>query len=82
MTRSEVRTSRRDISLTLLMLFPQMWHRVDYNGGRGDASSSAKLSIGASIFHFEPLLYVANFPFFSYLIIPNLVQEVLGFNTE
>eukprot|EP00581_Thalassiosira_minuscula_P012858 CAMPEP_0183717754 /NCGR_PEP_ID=MMETSP0737-20130205/11259_1 /TAXON_ID=385413 /ORGANISM="Thalassiosira miniscula, Strain CCMP1093" /LENGTH=472 /DNA_ID=CAMNT_0025947231 /DNA_START=479 /DNA_END=1897 /DNA_ORIENTATION=+ len=69
---------------------PWMWHRVDYDSGTGDRNESSleaaepeeQISIGASIFHFYPLLYVKNFPLLSYLIIPNLIQEVLGFNIE
>jgi len=72
-----------------------MWHRVDYDGG-GDGidesklatttktttTSYEKLSIGASIIHFYPMQYLTNFPLFSFLIVPNLIREVLGFNTE
>lgn len=68
-----------------------MWHRVDYDSGDGGGEESESaavatpyenLSIGASIFHFYPYLYVTNLPLFSFLIVPNLIQEVLGFNTE
>jgi hypothetical protein len=66
-----------------------MWHRVDYDGYDGDDHETDKemiptdkLSIGASIFHFYPTLYMTNFPLFSFLIIPNLLKELFGFNIE
>lgn len=61
-----------------------MWHRVDYDddGVRDPSAPDDKLSIGASIFHFYPILYFANFPLFSFLIIPNLMREILGVNVE
>ncbi|KAL3768186.1 hypothetical protein ACHAW5_007920 [Stephanodiscus triporus] len=63
---------------------PWMWHRVDYDDdGDGEISASEdRLSIGASIFHFYPTLYITNFPLFSFLIVPNLIREILGFNVE
>ncbi|KAL7541874.1 hypothetical protein ACHAXR_011809 [Thalassiosira sp. AJA248-18] len=67
---------------------PWVWHRIDYNDDKGDESalptdaSDGNLSVGASIFHFYPTLFVKNFPLFSFLIIPNLIMEVLGFNIE
>ena len=57
---------------------PWTWHRVDYDGEYSEES----LSIGASIFHFFPKLYMTSNPLFSLLILPNLIQEVLGFNIE
>jgi hypothetical protein len=66
----------------------KMWHRVDYDGndgarhGANESASKDKLSIGASIFHFYPTLYITNFPLFSFLIIPNLLKELFGFNIE
>lgn len=69
--------------------YEKMWHRVDYDGDvgeeYGDDKESAlneKLSIGASIFHFYPTLYIQNFPLFSFLIIPNMIKELFGFNIE
>ena len=64
-----------------------MWHRVDYDGyddnGRGADKALDKLSIGASIFHFYPTLFITkNFPLFSFLIIPNLLKELFGVNIE
>lgn len=73
-----------------------MWHRVDYDDGGDGGDESAltkttaalddddgkKLSIGASIFHFYPLQYITIYPLFSFLIVPNLIQEVMGFNME
>ena len=67
---------------------PWMWHRVDYDGDNNehDVRSSSRpkdsLSIGASIFHFYPVLYRTNFPLFALLIVPNLIWEAIGFNME
>jgi hypothetical protein len=61
-----------------------MWHRVDYDGG-GDVETVApddNISIGASIFHFYPTLYITSSPLFGFLVVPNLIREVLGFNIE
>ena len=74
-----------------------MWHRVDYDvwgdalyrGGYKETSSPTNksdpndvLSLGASVFHFYPKLFVTNLPLFAFLIIPNLVWEALGLNME
>ena len=62
----------------------QMWHRVDYDG-RGDfeiAAPDDNISIGASIFHFYPMLYITTSPLFGFLVVPNMIREILGFNTE
>jgi hypothetical protein len=70
-----------------------MWHRVDYDDDDDDddenyeeeklaASSNNKISIGASIFHFFPLLYITNYPLFSILIVPNLLKEMIGYNVQ
>jgi len=69
-------TRRGDI----LWIPPWMWHRVDYNDEAETAED--KLSIGASIFHFFPTLFVKTNPLFSWLILPLLIQEILGFNVE
>mmetsp|Transcript_27412 Transcript_27412/g.58904 ORF Transcript_27412/g.58904 Transcript_27412/m.58904 type:complete len:109 (-) Transcript_27412:44-370(-) len=90
----EFTTRRGDV----IWIPPWMWHRVDYDGGgngkieyklatttkstKTTTTSYEELSIGASIFHFYPMQYLTNFPLFSFLIVPNLIQEVLGFNTE
>ena len=57
---------------------PWMWHRVDYvsNG------EEAEPALAASLFHFRPLDFGANNPLFAMLMIPNLVKELLGRNTE
>lgn len=65
-----------------------MWHRVDYDVIENyeeeelATSSKNKISIGASIFHFFPLLYITNYPLFSILIVPNLLKEMLGYNVQ
>jgi len=81
----ECTTRRGDI----IWIPPWVWHRVDYDGEDGDgdeselaAASYENLSIGASIFHFYPLLYLTNFPLFGFLIVPNLIREFTGFNVE
>ena len=68
-----------------------MWHRVDYdddsdkNYEEEELATSSKnkmISIGASIFHFFPLLYITNYPLFSILIVPNLLKEMIGYNVQ
>jgi len=59
---------------------PWMWHRVDYVGAT-DFEGDDTLSLGASIFHFFPKLFASN-PLFALLIVPNLIWELLGINTE
>jgi len=72
-------TGRGDI----LWIPPWMWHRVDYNSNDDEAETAEdKLSIGASVFHFFPTLFVKTNPLFSWLILPLLIQEILGFNVE
>lgn len=61
---------------------PWMWHRVDYNRMSEDQSNKQNLSIGASVFHFYPKLYALNFPLFAFVIIPNLIWELVGLNVE
>ena len=65
---------------------PWMWHRVDYSytktqelGEEFDEDDT--LSFGASIFHFYPSLFI-RFPLFAFLIMPNLLWEVIGINIE
>ena len=57
---------------------PWMWHRVDYISN-GDEAEPA---LAASLFHFRPLDFGANNPLFASLMIPNLLKEILGRNTE
>ena len=66
-----------------------MWHRVDYDDDDENCeeeelatSSNNKISIGASIFHFFPRLYITNYPLFGILIVPNLLKEMLGYNVQ
>ena len=62
---------------------PWMWHRVDYSYSTVDTELDVEdtLSLGASIFHFYPKLFLQS-PLFSFLVIPNLIWEVLGINIE
>jgi hypothetical protein len=52
------------------------WHRVDYVG------DTQEIAIGGSLFHFRPGDFVRNNPLFALLIIPNLIKEVIGDNTQ
>jgi len=62
---------------------PWMWHRVDYSytGVATNFDEDDTLSLGASIFHFFPKLFASN-PLFAFIIVPNLIWEVLGINIE
>ena len=72
-------TKRGDV----LWVPPWTWHRVDYTDESSKAESTEeRLSIGASIFHFFPILYIQTNPLFSILIVPNLIHELLGWNVE
>jgi Cupin-like domain len=50
------------------------WHRVDYNND--------VLSVGASLFHFRVDAFVRNNPLFAVLIVPALIKELVGWNTQ
>ena len=65
-----------------LWIPPWHWHKIDYNVGASNESNETQLSVGASVFHFYPMMYAFNMPLFAYLIVPNLIWEALGFNTE
>jgi len=51
------------------------WHRVDY-------VASGEISIAASLFHFRPIDFVTNNPLFATIILPALILEVIGYNTQ
>jgi len=51
------------------------WHRVDY-------IESDEIAIGASLFHFRPIDFIANNPLFAALIVPALFRELVGWNTQ
>ncbi len=51
------------------------WHRVDY-------IPSEDVSLAASLFHFRVLDFYQNNPLFAALMIPAMVKELLGFNTQ
>lgn len=51
------------------------WHRVDY-------VESDEVAIGASLFHFRPVDFVANNPLFAALVVPALFRELVGWNTQ
>jgi hypothetical protein len=51
------------------------WHRVDY-------LESEDIAIGGSLFHFRFLDFVSNNPLFAVLIVPNLLKELVGYNTQ
>jgi hypothetical protein len=50
------------------------WHRVDYDND--------VLSVGASLFHFRVDAFVRNNPLFAVLIVPALIKELIGWNTQ
>lgn len=52
------------------------WHRVDYIGEKQD------VAIGGSLFHFRPADFFRNNPLFAMLIIPSLIKELVGYNTQ
>jgi hypothetical protein len=51
------------------------WHQVVYD-------ASDEIAIGASLFHFRVLDFVRNQPLFAFLILPALVLELVGYNTQ
>lgn len=51
------------------------WHQVDY-------IESEDIAFGASLFHFRFFDFVQNNALFAVLIIPAMVKELLGFNTQ
>jgi len=55
------------------------WHRVDYSS---NVNTDQPISIGASLFHFRSLEFAANNPLFASLILPALLQEIVGFKTQ
>lgn len=55
------------------------WHRVDYMDA---AEGDDVIAIGGSLFHFRPLDFVRNNPLFAVLMIPSLVLELVGYNTQ
>lgn len=66
------------------------WHRVDYSPAEEsvgkevgyEVKPSDHLAIGASLFHLRPKDFVQNNPLFAFLVIPNLLKEVLQFKTQ
>ena len=52
------------------------WHRVDY------IIESEEMAIGASLFHFRAVDFVANNPLFAILIVPAILLELVGYNTQ
>lgn len=52
------------------------WHRVDYVGEQED------VAIGGSLFHFRAVDFVRNNPLFAMLIVPSLIKELVGYNTQ
>ena len=68
--RYEVTTRAGD----MLYVPPWTWHAVSYD--------STDVSIAASLFHFVPSSFIKNQPAFAVAILPNLVKELLGVNTQ
>jgi hypothetical protein len=51
------------------------WHRVVYQ-------ESDEIAIGASLFHFRFLDFVRNQPLFAWFVVPALILELVGYNTQ
>jgi hypothetical protein len=51
------------------------WHRVVYQ-------ESDEIAIGASLFHFRFRDFLWNQPLFAFLIVPALILELMGYNTQ
>ena len=51
------------------------WHRVDY-------IESSELAIGGSLFHFRALDFFRNNPLFAVLMVPAMMLELIGYNTQ
>jgi Cupin-like domain len=70
------------------------WHRVDYVStheatisldnvtSNADSSSLHSIAIGASLFHFRPVDFVVNNPLYAVLILPAILLELIGYNTQ
>ena len=53
------------------------WHGVEYT-----VESEEEISMGASLFHFRPWDFVVNNGVFSMVIVPSLIRELIGWNTQ
>jgi Cupin-like domain len=56
------------------------WHRVDYTTtatSRGDG-----VSVAGSLFHLRPKQMLTHNPLFALLMVPSLIKEVIGINTQ
>jgi hypothetical protein len=51
------------------------WHRVDY-------IESDDIAIGGSLFHFRAVDFIRNNPLFAVIILPAMVLELVGYNTQ
>ncbi|KAL7581052.1 hypothetical protein ACA910_005855 [Epithemia clementina (nom. ined.)] len=62
------------------------WHRVDYitNNNNNDNTNGSEndIAIGGSLFHFRPRDFMANNPLFAMLMIPAMILELVGYNTQ
>lgn len=62
---------------------PWTWHRVDYTIlTTNNNNSSSSISMAASLFHFRFFDFWYNHPLLAMLIIPNIIREAMGTNTE
>ena len=57
------------------------WHRVDYIADNNKDGSN-DIAIGGSLFHFRPKDFVVNNPLFAVLMIPAMILELVGINTQ
>jgi len=54
---------------------PWTWHQVNY-------IESDEIAIGASLFHFRILDFIQNNALFAFAVVPPILKELLGFNTQ
>jgi Cupin-like domain len=61
------------------------WHRVDYTSAThigNVAVQEEEIAVGASLFHFRPKDFFVNNPLFAVLILPAMLLELIGYNTQ
>lgn len=59
------------------------YHKVDYvYGGDNNEGQLQQLSIGASLFHFRPVDFIRRNPLFAFLLVPSLINELVGIKTQ
>jgi Cupin-like domain len=56
------------------------WHRVDYT--TRSTSHGDGVSVAGSLFHLRPKQMLSHNPLFALLVVPSLIKEVIGINTQ